>query len=92
MYKDMTHLMCGSAVHLATQIGLHISGVGQDFARMPVKKDQEQKVLRARLWLCCVIVSIRYDKDRGNEERPTNVSQNKLRRRHSTPRRVVLRL
>ncbi|KAJ4404648.1 hypothetical protein N0V91_005798 [Didymella pomorum] len=59
MYKDMTHLMCGSAVHLATQIGLHIAGVGQDFARMPVKKDQEQKVFRARLWLCCVIVSIR---------------------------------
>ncbi|KAF1927574.1 C6 zinc finger domain-containing protein [Didymella exigua CBS 183.55] len=59
MYKDMTHLMCGSAVHLATQIGLHISGVGQDFARMPVKKDLEQKVFRARLWLCCVVVSIR---------------------------------
>ncbi|XPS78991.1 hypothetical protein M3J09_010986 [Ascochyta lentis] len=59
MYKDMTHLMCGSAVHLATQIGLHISGVGQDFARMPVKKDEEHKVFRARLWLCCVIVSIR---------------------------------
>lgn len=59
MYKDMAHLMCGSAVHLATQIGLHIAGVGQDFARMPVKKDQEQKVFRARLWLCCVIVSIR---------------------------------
>jgi transcriptional regulatory protein LEU3 len=59
MYKDMTHLMCGSAVHLATQIGLHIAGVGQDFARMPVKKDQEQKVFRARLWLCCVVVSIR---------------------------------
>ena len=61
MYKDMTYLMCGSAVHLATQIGLHISGVGQDFARAPVKKDQEQKVFRARLWLCCVIVSIRYE-------------------------------
>lgn len=60
MYKDMTYMMCGSAVHLATQIGLHISGVGQDFARMPVKKDQDQKVFRARLWLCCVIVSIRY--------------------------------
>ena len=60
MYKDMTHLMCGSAVHLATQIGLHISGVGQDFARMPLKKDQDLKISRARLWLCCVIVSIRY--------------------------------
>lgn len=71
MYKDMTHLMCGSAVHLATQIGLHISGVGQDFARMPVKKDQEQKVFRARLWLCCVIVSIRYDRIRRNKEHTT---------------------
>ncbi|KAH8722752.1 hypothetical protein GQ44DRAFT_351211 [Phaeosphaeriaceae sp. PMI808] len=59
MYKDMTHLMCGAALHLSTQIGLHISGVGQDFVRMPVKKDQDQKVIRARLWLCCVIQSIR---------------------------------
>lgn len=59
MYKDMAHLMCGAAVHLSTQIGLHISGVGQDFARMPIKKDQDQEVIRARLWLCCVIQSIR---------------------------------
>ncbi|KAI4659875.1 uncharacterized protein J4E79_005677 [Alternaria viburni] len=59
MYKDTTHLMCGSAVHLATQIGLHIAGVGQDFARTPLEKDQSLKVQRARLWLCCVIVSIR---------------------------------
>ncbi|KAF1918483.1 hypothetical protein BDU57DRAFT_572683 [Ampelomyces quisqualis] len=55
MYKDMAHLMCGAAVHLSTQIGLHISGVGQDFARMPLKKDQDQEVIRAKLWLCCVI-------------------------------------
>jgi hypothetical protein len=59
MYKDTTHLMCGSAVHLATQIGLHVAGVGQDFARTPLEKDQALKVHRARLWLCCVIVSIR---------------------------------
>ncbi|KAH4683790.1 hypothetical protein HBI82_086970 [Parastagonospora nodorum] len=59
MYKDMAHLMCGAAVHLSTQIGLHIAGVGQDFSRTPLKKDQDQKVIRARLWLCCVIQSIR---------------------------------
>jgi transcriptional regulatory protein LEU3 len=59
MYKDMAHLMCGAAVHLSTQIGLHISGVGQDFSRTPLKKDQDQKIIRARLWLCCVIQSIR---------------------------------
>lgn len=79
MYKDMTHLMCGSAVHLATQIGLHISGVGQDFARMPVKKDQEQKVFRARLWLCCVIVSIRYDRQGCSADHRTDNLQDKLR-------------
>lgn len=59
MYKDMAHLMCGAAVHLSTQIGLHISGVGQDFARTPLKKDQSYEVTRARLWLSCVIQSIR---------------------------------
>ena len=60
MYKDMTHVLCGAAIHLATQIGLHVAGVGQDFARMPLKKNQDQKVLRAKLWMHCVIVSIRY--------------------------------
>jgi transcriptional regulatory protein LEU3 len=59
MYKDMTHLLCGTAVHLSTQIGLHVAGVGQDFARTALKTDQDQKVTRARLWLCCVIQSIR---------------------------------
>jgi len=59
MYKDMTHVLCGAAVHLATQIGLHVTGVGQDFARTPLKKDQDQKILRAKLWMQSVIVSIR---------------------------------
>ncbi|KAL5392483.1 hypothetical protein PMIN02_006202 [Paraphaeosphaeria minitans] len=59
MYKDMTHVLCGAAVHLATQIGLHVTGVGQDFARTPLRTDQEQKILRAKLWMQCVIVSIR---------------------------------
>ncbi|KAF2122766.1 C6 zinc finger domain-containing protein [Lophiotrema nucula] len=59
MYKDMTHVLCGAAIHLATQIGLHVAGVGQDFARMPIKKDQHQKIFRAKLWMQCVIVSIR---------------------------------
>lgn len=56
----MTHVLCGAAVHLATQIGLHVTGIGQDFARMPLKKDQDQKILRAKLWMHCVIASIRY--------------------------------
>jgi transcriptional regulatory protein LEU3 len=59
MYKDMTHVLCGAAVHLATQIGLHVTGIGQDFARMPLKKDQEQMMFRAKLWMHCVVCSIR---------------------------------
>jgi transcriptional regulatory protein LEU3 len=59
MYKDMTHVLCGAAVHLATQIGLHVAGVGQDFARTPLKKDQDQKIFRANLWMHIVNVSIR---------------------------------
>ncbi|ORY13135.1 hypothetical protein BCR34DRAFT_481452 [Clohesyomyces aquaticus] len=59
MYKDMTHVLCGAAVHLATQVGLHVAGVGQDFARMPLEKNQDQTIFRAKLWLYCVIVSIR---------------------------------
>jgi transcriptional regulatory protein LEU3 len=58
-YKDMTHVLCGAAVHLATQIGLHVAGVGQDFARTPLKKDQDQKIFRAKLWMHIVNVSIR---------------------------------
>lgn len=60
MFKDMTHVLCGAAIHLATQIGLHVAGVGQDFARMPLKQDQDQKIRRAKLWLQCMIVYIRY--------------------------------
>jgi hypothetical protein len=33
---------------------------------MPLKKDQDQKVFRAKLWLCCVIVSIRYGPESGS--------------------------
>jgi hypothetical protein len=60
MFKDITHVLCGAAVHLATQIGLHIAGVGQDFARTPLRKDQDQKILRAKLWMHCIIAYIRY--------------------------------
>ncbi|KAF1967861.1 hypothetical protein BU23DRAFT_282157 [Bimuria novae-zelandiae CBS 107.79] len=59
MYKDMTHVLCGAAIHLATSIGLHVAGAGQDFARTPLKTDQEQVVFRAKLWMQCIIVSIR---------------------------------
>ncbi|KAF2272499.1 uncharacterized protein EI97DRAFT_426208 [Westerdykella ornata] len=59
LFKDVTHVLCGAALHLATQIGLHVSGVGQDFARTPLKKNQELKIFRAALWMHCMITYVR---------------------------------
>lgn len=65
MYKDMTHVLSGAAIHLATSIGLHVAGVGQDFARTPLKLDKEQVVFRAKLWMQTMIVSIRTSSAEG---------------------------
>ncbi|KAF3056517.1 Regulatory protein LEU3 [Daldinia childiae] len=57
MYKDMTQLLSGAALHLAMQIGLHIVGTGQDFARtvLPSNADHSSRVFRAQLWIQCLI-------------------------------------
>jgi len=59
VFKDLSHVLCGSAINLATLNGLHVAGVGQDFSRVVVAKDPGQKFVRAKLWLYCVIVSIK---------------------------------
>ena len=56
MSKDVTHVLSGAAMHLAMQIGLHVSGIGQDFAADRLGPDPEEKAYRARLWLLCYIV------------------------------------
>lgn len=85
VFKDITHVLCGAAVHLATQIGLHVAGVGQDFARMPLKKDKDQKILRAKLWMHCIIVYIRYYPFDGCQVATTNAIQIKLCGGHTAP-------
>ncbi|KAI0849126.1 hypothetical protein F5Y00DRAFT_253060 [Daldinia vernicosa] len=57
MYKDMTQMLSGAALHLAMQIGLHVLGTGQDFARtvLPSNADYSSRAFRAQLWIQCLI-------------------------------------
>ncbi|KAI0135810.1 hypothetical protein F4814DRAFT_437258 [Daldinia grandis] len=57
MYKDMTQMLSGAALHLAMQVGLHIVGTGQDFARtvLPSNADHSSRAFRAQLWIQCLI-------------------------------------
>ncbi|KAI1083699.1 hypothetical protein F5B20DRAFT_528147 [Whalleya microplaca] len=57
MHKDLSHILSGAAVHLATQVGLHVRGSGQDFARVKLDSDQTQKILREQLWTYCIMIS-----------------------------------
>ena len=43
-------------MQLAVQNGLHVYGHEQDFHRENVKPKDEDKLLRARLWVQCTIV------------------------------------
>jgi transcriptional regulatory protein LEU3 len=56
LFKDKTHTLAGAAMQLALQIGLHVSGVGQDFARVRVQAHPTEQANRAILWQYCFIV------------------------------------
>ncbi|OAL18756.1 hypothetical protein AYO22_10450 [Fonsecaea multimorphosa] len=53
----MSHIFSGAAVNLAMQNGLHVLGVGQDFARVRLNNNEEEKISRARLWIYCIITA-----------------------------------
>lgn len=57
--NDITPVLAGAVLQLATTIGLHVSGVGQEFARTRVNQDLNHRAARARLWTACVVVSQR---------------------------------
>lgn len=59
-HKSMVHVFSGAAVNLAMQNGLHVLGVGQDFARVCLNPNEEEKATRARLWVYCVILAQRW--------------------------------
>ncbi|OAG38588.1 hypothetical protein AYO21_07248 [Fonsecaea monophora] len=57
--NDITPVLAGAVLQLATTIGLHVSGVGQEFARTKVNQDLTYRMARGRLWAACVVVSQR---------------------------------
>jgi transcriptional regulatory protein LEU3 len=61
MSKDLTHFLSGAAMNLAMEIGLHTYGIGQDFSRVRLVRDDKEKDFRANLWLHCAIICQRSD-------------------------------
>ncbi|OKL55472.1 hypothetical protein UA08_09208 [Talaromyces atroroseus] len=55
--KAMAHIFCGAAVNLAQQIGMHVFGIGQDFARVKLFPNEAEKAYRAQLWQHCIIIN-----------------------------------
>jgi transcriptional regulatory protein LEU3 len=60
MHKDVSVVLSGAAIHVAMQIGLHITGRAHDFARTKLERSQLQKIDRTNLWIHCLIVYHRY--------------------------------
>lgn len=60
LQKDITPQLAGAMLQLATNIGLHVYGSVQDFSRIPLRYDTEQRSFRTRLWAVCLWTSQRY--------------------------------
>ncbi|KAK7757120.1 hypothetical protein SLS62_000667 [Diatrype stigma] len=54
--KDLSSVLSGAAMALAMQIGLHVAGVGQEFARAKLVSTRSQKLFRAQLWMHCIMI------------------------------------
>lgn len=54
--KDITHILSGVLLQHTLSVGLHIFGVGQDFARIKLRQDRAQLYSRARLWALCIVI------------------------------------
>lgn len=56
MHKDISNVLGGAALHLAMQIGLHVTHSEQDFERTKIDTGRLQKISRAHLWIHCVMI------------------------------------
>lgn len=53
--KDITYTICGSVMHMAVSLGLHMPISFQDFSRSVIKLSDNEIAKRAQLWAWCVI-------------------------------------
>jgi len=51
---DFTPTVAGVVLSLAMTNGLHVPGVGQDFARKKLPDDSRRRELRTKLWSICI--------------------------------------
>lgn len=51
VFKDITSMLSGAAMHLAILAGLHVVGAGHEFIEDRVISDPAEKESRIRLWL-----------------------------------------
>lgn len=60
LHRDVSLVLAGAALHLARQIGLHVAGAGQDFARTRLDRSSSEAHRRAVLWRLCREVHFGY--------------------------------
>ncbi|OAL27886.1 hypothetical protein AYO22_03231 [Fonsecaea multimorphosa] len=65
LQKDVTPQLAGAMIQLATNVGLHVYGSVQDFTRVPLKYDGQQRKFRTRLWSMCLYTCQRVNNSRG---------------------------
>jgi Fungal specific transcription factor domain len=57
---EMNYVLCGSMIHLAVMLGLHLPLAAQDFSRVKVQLSEDDIKRRAEIWANCVILYQRY--------------------------------
>ncbi|KAL7970751.1 hypothetical protein HDV63DRAFT_359004 [Trichoderma sp. SZMC 28014] len=53
MHRGISLVLAGAALHLAMAVGLHVTGVGQDFARTMLNRNRLDRDNRRMLWRQC---------------------------------------
>ncbi len=53
--KDITPMLAGAMIQLASHLGLHVYGTVQDFSRIPLRYDRQQRSFRTKLWTMCLL-------------------------------------
>ncbi|UKZ71198.1 uncharacterized protein TrAtP1_012159 [Trichoderma atroviride] len=53
MHRGISLVLAGAALHLAMVVGLHVTGVGQDFARTILDRNRFDRDSRRMLWRQC---------------------------------------
>ncbi|KAI1627714.1 hypothetical protein EDD37DRAFT_273330 [Exophiala viscosa] len=65
LQKDIAPTLAGAMLQMAMNIGLHVYGTVQDFSRVPLRYDRQQRNFRTRLWTLCLLTCQRVNNGCG---------------------------